>query len=158
MVTTPNTLAVDKTPFIKVLEQTPTWQYIFLRPQRWGKSAILSMLAEYYDVNKSERLADTFGHLSIGKESNPPDRNSLLVLILDFSTVSSITERDFRESFDQALEQGFGDFAATNKAVLGDGAPDRIYGKDGRPSLLAVLVSVKQARHLPMLLTGLFRT
>jgi len=48
---------VDKTHFIPMLEQSPF--YIFLiRPRRFGKSLWVSVLENYYDVNKKDRFED----------------------------------------------------------------------------------------------------
>ena len=55
----------DRTDYIPLLEQG---QYLlFLRPRRFGKSLLLSMLANYYDVIRKEQFQEFFGHLKIGK-------------------------------------------------------------------------------------------
>ena len=75
---------VDNTRYIRELEsvQTP----VFLRPKRFGKSVVCSMLAHYYDVNLKDRFDELFGKTDIGR-SPTPLRNSFLVLQFDFSTV-----------------------------------------------------------------------
>ena len=47
-------LFVDNTAYIRRLEEVDT--PVFLRPKRFGKSVVCSMLAHYYDVN----LRDSF--------------------------------------------------------------------------------------------------
>ena len=42
-------LFVDNTAHIRALERVDT--PVFLRPKRFGKSVVCSMLAHYYDVN-----------------------------------------------------------------------------------------------------------
>ena len=88
---------VDKTMFIPRLEMASN--YLFLvRPRRFGKSLLLSMLKAYYDVNMKERFDEYFGDLWIG--SHPTAyRNSYAVLHLDFSQVTGTID-DLRESFD----------------------------------------------------------
>ena len=50
---------VDKTMFIPDLElyKAP----VFLRPRRFGKSLLVSMLAAYYDLNMADRFTELFG-------------------------------------------------------------------------------------------------
>ena len=90
---------VDNTRYVRKLEsvQNP----VFLRPKRFGKSVVCSMLAHYYDVNLKDRFDELFGKTDIGR-SPTPLRNSFLVLQFDFSTVQvgalAEIERNFWES------------------------------------------------------------
>lgn len=73
---------VDKTMFIPNLElyNAP----VFLRPRRFGKSLLVSMLAAYYDLNMADRFTELFGDTYVG--SNPTkEHNKYLVLRFDFS-------------------------------------------------------------------------
>ncbi len=81
-----NDYFVDKTHFIPELEKT---RYLFLiRPRRMGKSLWLSILANYYDIATKDQFEGLFSDTWIGQ--NPTsERNSYLVLRLDFSSVSS---------------------------------------------------------------------
>ena len=68
---------VDKTPFIEKIEESNMY-FFFIRPRRFGKSLTLSMLENYYDINKKDKFESLFGNLYIGK--NPtPERNSYLL-------------------------------------------------------------------------------
>ena len=88
---------VDKTPFIEEVEAANHF-FLFNRPCRFGKSLTLSMLQNYYDVNKKEMFDQLFGDLYIGK--NPtPERNSYLVLNLDFSVVAAGID-DYKDGLD----------------------------------------------------------
>ena len=76
---------VDRTDHIRRIEDAGE-QLLFLRPRRFGKSLLLSMLENYYDVAKAEDFDRLFGHLAIGQ--NPtPKRNQYFVLKWDFSAV-----------------------------------------------------------------------
>ena len=55
---------VDKTRFIPYLERYKA--PVFLRPRRFGKSLLVSMLAHYYDRSKSHRFEELFGGTWIG--------------------------------------------------------------------------------------------
>ncbi|MFO7748792.1 MAG: AAA family ATPase, partial [Desulfobacteraceae bacterium] len=72
----------DRTDKIPLLEKTDS--QLFIRPRRFGKSLVLSMLENYYDVAQKDEFAPIFGPLKIGK--NPTDlHNSYFILKLDFS-------------------------------------------------------------------------
>ena len=92
-------LFVDNTAYIRELE--PCRTPVFLRPKRFGKSIVCSMLAHYYDVNLKDRFDELFGMTDIGRNPTPL-RNSFLVLTFDFSTVQvgtlSEIERNFWEN------------------------------------------------------------
>ena len=52
-------IMLDKTRFIPYLERYKA--PVFLRPRRFGKSLLVSMLAHYYDRSKSHRFEELFG-------------------------------------------------------------------------------------------------
>ena len=87
----------DRTDKIPLLEQS---QYqLFIRPRRFGKSLLLSMLENYYDVRREDEFERIFGHLAIGKEPTEL-RNSYFILRFDFSCVDpSGTADDIKKSF-----------------------------------------------------------
>ena len=75
----------DRTDRIPLLENAKS--QLFIRPRRFGKSLLLSMLENYYDVAKAEEFDGLFGHLKIGK--NPTKhRNRYFILRWDFSCVN----------------------------------------------------------------------
>jgi len=77
----------DRTDRIPMLEDTGDY-LVFLRPRRFGKSLLLSMLANYYDVARKDRFQEIFGHLRIG--GNPtPLRSRYFILQWNFSCVES---------------------------------------------------------------------
>jgi len=81
---------VDKTPFLSVLENSMFgYSYVvFLRPRRFGKSTIISMLSHYYDIAKADQFDALFKGLWI--HDHPTEfRNKFLILWLDFSQVAT---------------------------------------------------------------------
>lgn len=50
---------VDKTNYIPLLERYKA--PVFLRPRRFGKSLLVSMLAHYYDRNMATQFKELFG-------------------------------------------------------------------------------------------------
>jgi len=75
----------DRTDRIASLENTG-YYLLLLRPRRFGKSLLLSMLENYYDLAKKEKFQDLFGHLLIGKNPTPL-HNKYFILKWDFSCV-----------------------------------------------------------------------
>ena len=87
----------DRTHAIPLLEQAQS--QLFIRPRRFGKSLLLSMLENYYDIARKDEFNAMFGHLAIGR--NPtPQRNFYFILRLDFSCVDPTgTIDDVKRSF-----------------------------------------------------------
>ncbi|MDQ5910989.1 MAG: hypothetical protein QG599_3086 [Pseudomonadota bacterium] len=77
----------DRTDQIPLLEEAG-YQLIFIRPRRFGKSLLLSMLEHYYDVNRVEQFEALFGHLAIGQNPTPL-HNQYFVMKWDFSLVKA---------------------------------------------------------------------
>ncbi len=77
----------DRTERIRVLEETGK-QLLFLRPRRFGKTAWLTTLENYYDLARAGEFDTLFGSLAIGH--NPTvRRNSYFVLRWDFSMIDA---------------------------------------------------------------------
>jgi hypothetical protein len=75
----------DRTDRIRMLEDTGD-SLLFLRPRRFGKSLLLSMLLNYYDIACKDRFEKLFSNLSIGK--NPTKlHNKYFILKWDFSCI-----------------------------------------------------------------------
>nr|VFK09783.1 MAG: Predicted AAA-ATPase [Candidatus Kentron sp. LPFa]VFK25974.1 MAG: Predicted AAA-ATPase [Candidatus Kentron sp. LPFa] len=81
----------DRTDRIASLEQAGDY-LLFLRPRRFGKSLILSMLENYYDMARANEFEQLFGHLEIGR-SPTPKHNQYFVMRWDFSMVASSGHR-----------------------------------------------------------------
>ena len=92
---------VDNTRYIRELEAIKT--PVFLRPKRFGKSVVCSMLAHYYDINLKDRFEELFGQTDIGRNPTPL-RNSFLVLQFDFSTVQVGSLAEIEERFWQNVK------------------------------------------------------
>jgi hypothetical protein len=75
----------DRTDLIPQLEQAGR-QLLFLRPRRFGKSLLLSMLENYYDVRRADQFESLFGTLAIGQNPTPL-HNQYCILHWDFSLV-----------------------------------------------------------------------
>ena len=107
---------VDNTAYIRELEAIKT--PVFLRPKRFGKSVVCSMLAHYYDIDLKDRFDELFGMTDIGRDPTPL-RNSFLVLQFDFSTVQVGTLADIERNFVEHV-RGRVERFATQYASLAD--------------------------------------
>lgn len=79
-------LYVDRTDRIPLLEEAGK-NLTLLRPRRMGKTLLLSMLENYYDLGKAAEFTRLFDHLAIGRNPTPL-HNQFLVLKWDFSRVN----------------------------------------------------------------------
>ncbi|MCY6355111.1 ATP-binding protein [Clostridium sp. ZS2-4] len=121
-----NYLYVDKTKYIKVLEDYAPYQF-FIRPRRFGKSLFLSMLESYYDINKKDKFNDLFDDLYIGK--NPTEeRNQYLVFKISFAGINTSSgEEKLKESFNFKVFSSAQGFILKYKNLLGENEiPDNV--------------------------------
>jgi len=79
---------LDRTTYLPLLEELGD-QLLFLRPRRFGKSLLLSLLENYYDLGKADQFERLFGDLAIGQHPTPR-HNQYFVLKWDFSMVSAV--------------------------------------------------------------------
>ena len=106
---------VDKTPYIEEVEASNKF-FFYIRPRRFGKSLTLSMLQNYYDVNKKDEFDKLFGTLYIGKHPTA-ERNSYLVMRLDFSVVAAGID-DYQEGLDVACNLKYNYFCDVYQQYL----------------------------------------
>ncbi len=139
---TENYFYVDRTTHIREIEDYGN-QLIFLRPRRFGKSLLLSMLENYYDVAKADEFERLFGHLAIGQ--NPtPKHNQYLIMTWDFSLVSAqgditVIQQVLYNRINHAIEN----FAARYQNRLQ--YQIRIDSDDAISSFESLLTAVKQS-------------
>lgn len=107
----------DRTALIPTLESAGE-QLIFIRPRRFGKSLLLSMLGYYYDVNYTQEFETLFGSLAIG-ENPTPSHNQYLIMKWDFSLIKSTGGiEDIEQAIHQHLNDCIKEFATRYKLLL----------------------------------------
>jgi len=85
---------VDKTRFIELLENDANRSQLLLRPRRFGKSLFLSVLENYYDINRKDKFEALFGNLYIGK--NPTkEQGTYAVMQFNFSGMDTENTKHF---------------------------------------------------------------
>ena len=119
---------VDKTSFIPVIEQSDRF-FFFIRPRRFGKSLTLNMLQHYYDVRTRDKFDALFGDLYIGKHPKR-DRNSYLVLYLNFSGISGELH-NYRQGLDAHCNTSFDYFCDIYAEYLPKGIKEVLNEKAG---------------------------
>lgn len=119
---------VDKTAFIPLIEQSDRF-FFFIRPRRFGKSLTLSMLQHYYDVRTRDKFDALFGDLYIGKHPTP-DRNTYLVLKLNFSGISGELH-NYRQGMDAHCQTMFDYFCDIYADYLPQGIKEKLDEKSG---------------------------
>ena len=77
---------VDKTRYLAQLERVEN--PVFLRPRRFGKSLLCSILRYYYDRNYAAQFDELFGQTWIGQHPTG-QQNQYIVLYLNFSTIAT---------------------------------------------------------------------
>ena len=132
-----NAWFVARTAKIRDLEST---RYaVFLRPRRFGKSLLLSILEAYYDVAYADRFEQSFAGTDIGAEPTE-ERNRYLVLYFNFSAVS----KDVRQvvgSFEKYTADRFDAFAEKYAKRLPAGLSEKILSSSSAADKMSALFS-----------------
>ena len=134
----------DRTDHIPRLEAAGK-QLLFLRPRRFGKSLLLSVLEHYYDLDKADRFKALFGHLAIGR--NPTaERNRYFVLKWDFSGVSPQGDgEEIKRNLYRYLNDRISAFSNDYREVLP--TTPRIDPQDALASFRSLLDATRRAGH-----------
>ena len=112
-----NGFFVDKTAYIEKLEQFDN--PVFLRPRRFGKSLLCTMLETYYSILYRDQFDELFGHTWIGQHPTPL-HNSFFVLHLDFSIVETGEMAVMEKSFDRTCNLELKSLTVLHKAWFKD--------------------------------------
>jgi len=77
---------VDKTMYLSQIEDAGKYLF-FIRPRRFGKSLLLSVMEAYYDVLSADKFEFYFRGTSVFNDPTA-EKNSYLILSLNFSAVN----------------------------------------------------------------------
>jgi hypothetical protein len=99
----------DRTSYIKTLEDWDSTYLLYLRPRRFGKSLLLSILRYYYGLQHKSEFDKLFGNTFIGKN---PTRlaNTYMLLNFDFSSIDTSNETGVHKGFLSNVLKGIGNF------------------------------------------------
>ena len=104
-----NTAFVDKTEFIKIIDELDTKYPVLLRPRRFGKTTFVQMLLCFYDISFKDKYDEIFKGTKI-LEMNLPSHNSYHVIKFDFSGISGTNVESLITNFNQKVSVGINDF------------------------------------------------
>ena len=140
---------VDRTQRIGLIEEFGQ-SLLFLRPRRFGKSLLLSMLENYYDVAKADEFERLFGHLAIGQ--NPTQkRNQYLIMRWNFSEIDTQGDlASIKRSLYGNLNAQINRFTIRYKELLKH--PIQIHPQDALVSFTNALAAVEQTPYQMYLL------
>ncbi len=129
---------VDNTWGIPLLETLP--YQLFLRPRRFGKSLLLSILHYYYDMKYVDCFDELFGGTWI-YENPTPLRGRYLVLHLDFSEISGETLKEIQQSFEDTCLIALDGFLERYQSILPDGTLETVCKQQSFSNRLKVFVN-----------------
>ena len=129
---------IDKTRFIGLIERQPPYLFL-IRPRRFGKSLLVSMLEAYYDRHYSTKFESYFKDTYIF-ENPTKEKNSYYVWRLDFSGVDS---KNPEEHFNEYINDSLNEFA--RKYAL-----DIQFKSEHSNSNLNILISHGRLNQLPI--------
>ena len=127
---------VDKTPFIEDIEESNKY-FFYIRPRRFGKSLTLSMLENYYDINKKDKFEQLFGKLYIGQYPTP-EHNQYLIIHLNFAEVDAGLD-NYQKGMDVHCRLCFGDFCDRYASLLPQDTKEGMYAESGAIAQLRFL-------------------
>ncbi len=134
----------DRTDRIPLLEDTGKY-LLFIRPRRFGKSLLLSMLRNYYDVARKDEFEALFGHLKIGRDPTPL-QNRHFILQWDFSCVDPTgTIKDIRQALFDHVNSCIKEFIVNYKSFLSE--PVEVNENNAVSSLRSLISSIRQTAH-----------
>lgn len=101
-----NQLYVDKTHFIKKLDDLQIFYPFIVRPRRFGKTLFTDILEAYYDKYQAENFEQRFAGTYIG-QNKTKYQGQYYVLHLDFSAIGNT---DLIKAFNKNLRSSFKNF------------------------------------------------
>ena len=144
-----NLYYVDKTMYIPLLEEQPR-NLMFIRPRRFGKSLLLSMLKTYYDKAKKDQFEEIFGSLWIGKHPTPL-MGRYQVMHLDFSQIGGSID-ELEKKFDKYLALMLNAFVRKYADDYPDYFIEEFFKEECGTNKLIMITTVARSLKIPMYL------
>ncbi len=118
----------------------------FLRPRRFGKSLLTSILEAYYDLQYADRFDEFFAGTDIGADPTE-ERGSYLVLRFDFASVAKEADK-VQSDFDYKAALQCDTFARRYRDVITGELADRILSApDSGKKLAQIYLGLKGTGH-----------
>ena len=141
---------IDKTGYIPLLERAGSFLF-FVRPRRFGKSLMASLLRCYYDIAEKNNFDALFGGLKIAR--NPTEnRNRFQVLYMDFSKVGTSAKQTLQQRFESYIGACLDDFIIKYGDAYGKDLVAQFARADTASEKLTKIVSAAQRLDLHLYL------
>ncbi len=144
-----NNYYVDKTMYLPMLEDE-AYNLFFIRPRRFGKSLLLSMLHAYYDCLTKDKFQDWFGNLWIGQHPTSL-QGRYQILHLDFSQIGGDIEH-LEEKFNFYLGVELDGFVRDYRAYYSEELYQKVNATQDATGKLALIQSEARSKRYPLYL------
>jgi len=141
-----NCYYVDKSRYIPELESTGDFLFL-IRPRRFGKSSLLTVLECYYDIARKEEFSFLFKETYIANHPTP-EKNAHLILKFNFSQVSPDPDK-VEDSFQEHTGNCFFFFGEKYRELLDDRyftMMDKIASPHGKLEFLLRFIASKELK------------
>jgi hypothetical protein len=128
---------VDKTRYVELLENENNRFQFFIRPRRFGKSLFLSVLENYYDLNRKDRFDSLFNNLYIGKHPTP-EQGTYAVIQFDFSGLNTDSHEEFKRSFLDRVQENVNMFFDRYQNIFANAAEQSQTIRERNPGIGAL--------------------
>jgi len=134
---------VDKTHYLPRIENAGRFLFL-IRPRRFGKSLLQTMMACYYDVARTHQFDELFAGTWIADHPSP-HKNQYMVLRFDFSMVDA-TPDNLAASFETYCRNRLDGFLAAYQAFISDDIAQHVRAQ---PNIEACLQRLFEALKTP---------
>lgn len=125
---------MDNTRFIEQMEAGGFKNNFYLRPRRFGKSLLLSVLEYYYDTNKKDQFQKLFGQYYTGK--NPTRQaGAYRILKFDFSAIDTKDRECTKQGFNESVASSVKQFCNKNSLFDAEQSAYILAGEDAEKIL-----------------------
>jgi Predicted AAA-ATPase len=143
-----NKLYIDRTDYIRKIENESNTNLLFVRPRRFGKSLWISILTYYYGVQYKEQFASLFGHLAIGKNPTPL-RNTYMLLTFQFAGIDVETEASTFYGFRQNVLAGILKCMNAYTTYFSEEEQDEIKDIDTAANMMQMFFTLYEKKNIP---------
>jgi hypothetical protein len=143
-----NKLYIDRTDYIRKIENESNTNLLFVRPRRFGKSLWISILTYYYGVQYKEQFESLFGHLAIGKNPTPL-RNTYMLLTFQFAGIDVETEASTFYGFRENVKTGIIDCMTAYSTYFSSEDKSKIEASDTGANMIQTFFSLYKEKSIP---------
>jgi hypothetical protein len=145
---TENRLYIDRTAYIRTMENESNSNLIFVRPRRFGKSLWLSVLHYYYAIEHKDKFDKLFGNLAIGKNPTPL-RNSFMVLRMQFAGIDVETDKSTFNGFRANVMTGITKCMGIYSDYFSPEERAKIEGIDTPANMMQMFLNLYEIKKIP---------